>query len=316
MTKPTGLTLTADSSFYDNTKVSSYKNCPRSYYLRHVLGWRSEGTSLPLNFGLGWHEGMSAMWKAARDGVRLPDLPSIAHEAFSRSWLEAGLPETPPMDDKRYDARNPMVAKEMYHNYAGLRYNLMRDCKLLADEQPFAVPVPGMKDTFYVGRMDKVIEYEVTAVIEHKTTSEYKIDGGFKESYIQSWASDSQTKGYEFAGNLWYNKDIQVWVDAALVHKKVHDAFKLIPVFHNPELIEEWLLHMKNWVQRIKDESDWPKNENYCHGKYGSCPFLDICRSVPKPWELDGPPPGYVEEKWEPFDVLGLSKLLEAERHE
>ncbi len=129
-------------------------------------------------------------------------------------------------------------------------------------------------------------------------------------------------KGYEFGASLYFPGLDGVWVDGALVHKKVHDKFKLIPVKHSIPLLVEWLDDTKNWINRIKVDTEqylaagkltagcFPKNEDNCFGKYGTCPYLDICRHCTDPTQLDGPPAGFKEEKWEPFSVLGLDKLV------
>jgi hypothetical protein len=116
-----------------------------------------------------------------------------------------------------------------------------------------------------------------------------------------------------------------VWVDAALVHKKVHDKFRLIPISHSYPLLQEWIFDTREWILRIqKDTSLWkdgsgnlprgafPKNENSCQGKFGSCPFLDICRSTSDPTELEETPAGYVREEWKPFETLGLAEIINA----
>lgn len=112
-----------------------------------------------------------------------------------------------------------------------------------------------------------------------------------------------------------------MWVDAALVHKKIHDTFKFIPVAHNLELLSEWLNNTKTWVSRVSESKRqqkagipvhlcFPKNEDSCFGKFGQCEYLDICRTCPDPTKLDGPPQGYHVEVWEPFDLLKLDKLV------
>jgi len=55
----------------------------------------------------------------------------------------------------------------------------------------------------------------------------------------------------------------------------------------------------------------FPKNTEHCFDKYGACSFIDICRYVPNPnhYSDEEPPAGYIQEKWEPFDVLGLEEL-------
>ncbi len=319
--------FSATSNTYDNTKLSAYKVCPRSYFIRHVLGWRSDGTANPLVFGLGWHNAMDAVWEHA---TKLPQssLVELGYANFCATWEENGFRVNLSLEEMEdFSPRTPGIAKEMLHGYVTKNARMLQEATLIAGEKPFAVPIPSIEDTWYVGRLDKVIEYNTQIlVLEHKTTTAYALKGNFRDDYVNSWYSSSQVKGYEFAASLYYPGLDGVWVDAALVHKKIHDAFKFIPVNHNVTLLLEWLEDMKQWVTRIQVEEAkfevegelkpgmFPRNEESCFGKYGHCPFLDICRTVSDPSKLNGAPPGYVHEVWSPFDTLGLDKLIQEKK--
>jgi hypothetical protein len=176
--------------------------------------------------------------------------------------------------------------------------------------------------------LDKVIEYNgQKLVIEHKSTTEYKKDGYFKSAYVESWYSDSQVKGYQFGAGLYYPGLSQVWVDAALVHKTVHGAFRFVPVSHSFPLLQEWLADTEAWIKLMQADEhkfracgnkltpgNFKKNENSCYGKYGTCGFIDICRTTPDPSVMSEPPEGYIVEKWEPFETLGLAAILNGEQ--
>lgn len=306
--------LNKDSKIYDNSMLSSYKECPRKYYLRYGLHWTSTGTALPLVFGLSWHAGQDVIWQFAKKVGDPSHLAKLAMAAFLEEWEKAGLPADLDMEQiERYNPRTPMVAHEMYENYIAERWNMLMRSEVIAIEQPFAVPLPDLTNIWYVGRLDKVIDYNgQKLVIEHKTTTAYKKDGGFMTSYVDGWSVDAQVKGYQYGGGLFFPGLSQVWVDAALVHKKEHHHFRLIPVAHQFSLIQEWIKDTKNWVDRVqKDWADayFPKNEGSCMGKFGPCTFLDICRSIPSDMLPSEPPPGFKKEEWKPFDLLKLEKL-------
>ena len=306
-------TLTRETEFYDNTKLSAYKDCPRKFQLRHRLHWRSKGISLPLTFGLAWHEAMSVVWKFYHK-VPLRELPDYALAKFIETWEAQGLSSQLGVEDiERMTPRTPSVAHEMLHGYLEARKPMLEQAELLADEQPFAVPLPET-EVWYVGRLDKIVRFSgQLLVLEHKTTTEYKKDGGFKTAYVEGWFSDSQVKGYQFGGALFFPGLKQVWVDSALVHKTAHNFFRFIPVEHSAPLLQEWIEDTREWVARIQRDirrGYFPKNENSCMGKFGACPFLDICRTTAEPQALTEPPPGYIKEEWTPFDVLGLEKLI------
>lgn len=313
------------NQYYDNTMVGCYKECPRRFFLRHVKHWRREGIALPLVFGLSWHSAMDVVWEYVHKVAR-KDLPSYAMAKFLDTWTENGMNDELSVEDQvRLAPRTPGIAHEMLAKYIDARWDILTGCELMSSEQPFAVPIPGMEKVLYIGRMDKVIRYNGgTIPIEHKTTTEYKKEGGFRETYLNAWHSDSQIKGYQFGGGMFFDDLHQVWVDAALVHKTVHDKFKFIPVAHQLPLLKEWVDDTREWITRINNDlmrfkndglvpGVFPKNENSCFGKYGACQFIDICRTQHNPDSLTEAPAGYIVEKWEPFSILGLDKLLQGE---
>lgn len=312
---------------YDNTRLSEYKRCPRAFYIRHVMGWNTQGTGDALVFGSSWHEGQDIIWKCGKawgEGkLDQHDVVEMAHQNFMKCWVENGFPEF--MDEDAFDrlgARTPGTAKEMMWNYMDARRDILTKANVLGIEQPFAVPLPGVDNTFYVGRLDKSVEYNAgTYIIEHKTTTAYDVKNGFRSDYIESWFASSQVKGYQFGGGLFYPGLTGVWVDAALVHKKQHDHFRFVPVAHSPVLLTEWLENTRQWVEQVNESrrqaeagyklsKAFPKNEDNCFGKFGKCPFLDICMTCADPRQLPGPPAGFEESFWEPFDLLGLDKLI------
>ncbi len=312
---------------FDNSRLSDYKTCPRLYYYKHVLGWRRDAGSvaLPLIFGKAWHRGLEYVWQHAGQSVDPSHLLDGAVNEFNQEWIESGLsPDLSLEQQEEYSPRTPGVGHEMLYNYINERSAILSNSRLIGNEQPFAVPMPFTEKTWYVGRMDKVIETnrDGRIVIEHKTTSAYSVKYNFQPSYIESWNTSAQVKGYEFAATLYYGEIAGVWVDAALVHKKIHNQFKFIPVMHQQVLVKEWLENTAQWIEEIKrnesqlDETKsiagkpiFRKNEESCYGKYGECPFLDICRFTVAP-STSEVPPGYVVDKWEPFDEEELRKLV------
>ena len=315
---------TPTSRCYDNTRISGYKNCPRSYFIRHILHWSPAGTGAALVFGLSWHDAQDIVWGYAKK-FKQPELVSLAHEKFKNTWKKNGFNENLSLEDAAQLApRTPSIAHEMLDGYTSARWRMLQDANVVAIEQPFAVPMPGMEGHWYIGRLDKVVDYNgQRLVLEHKTTTAYATIGNFRTDYVDSWFMSAQVKGYQMGAGLYYGNVNAVWVDAALVHKKIHDAFKFIPVSHNFVLLKEWIENTQRWITEISAEEDafkeagelhpgmFKRNDESCFGKYGPCPFIDICRTTPDPSKLTAAPVGFVEEKWEPFSVLGLDKLVQ-----
>lgn len=306
------------SKCFDNSMISMYRACPRFYYLRYVLGLVPDRPQSPaLTFGLAWHAAMDAVYKTRGD-------EEAARFAFEEEWLKQGMTlDMSPEDEENLAPRTPMIAFEMLSNYIESRRKMLDECVVLSVEQPIAIPFPGLDDTYYVGRLDKVIQWNGIHVMDHKTTTAYSVKGQFRPDYISSWNWSTQMKGYQVAAQPYYPTMQDVWIDAALVHKKVHNAFRLIPVSHFRPLLEEWLWDTRRWIQEIeREEQDLadnnyvvPKggfrmNEDEAYGKYGPSPFLDLCSTGIIPRLGDPPPPGYKIEKWEPFDIHGLQDMI------
>ena len=317
--------LTKQSHYYDNTRIATYKENPREYFLRHVLHWTVESShkAVPLVFGGSWHAGMDAVWGAGVDASN-KDRVELAMINFRNEWELNNYKWNLSLEEQEeLGARTPGTAHEMYYNYIAQREAILKNSRTLGIEQPIAMPFPDMKDTWYVGKLDKVIEYNgMIHILEHKTTSIYRIKGNFDNDYLESWNTASQVKGYQMAGSIYYPKLQDVWVDCALVHKKVHDGFKFVPVSHRWELLKSWITSTRRWIEEIQRETEeyervgdlslgtFRMNDDACYTKYGRSPFLDIYTTIDDPSKLDGPPPGYMVEKWEPFDMLKLDQLV------
>lgn len=314
--------------YIDNSMLQDYRKCHRYYYLRHERDWTSAEERRPLIFGAAWHAAMAVIWQGF--GKLSEDkLLALAYQAFMDTWVEEGGPREMTLQViEKWEPRTPMVAQEMLINYVRDRASILEKMKVLSVEQPFAVPVfADRSDIWLIGRKDvRAIIGGQRRLVEHKTTTAYKKDGGFKSDFLDSFSPNSQLETYLFSESVGEKNPCQeIWVDAALVHKQVHDKFKFIPVSYATEAMDAWLWETRDWVTRILSEYErldagtgaathmtaFPRNDWACQGKYGACQFLPICRSIPNPSKLKAPPEGFVVDHWEPFDVLHLDKIME-----
>jgi hypothetical protein len=310
--------------------LTDYRKCPRYFYLRHIRGFSTTELRKPLIFGSAWHSAMGVVWQfhsKLRDDRKLL---AAAYEAFMATWVEeGGPPEMSLQLTEEWEPRTPAIAAEMLLNYITERRPMLDRMKLLSSEQPFAVPIfPDRDDIWLIGRKDERIlhlQQNQPLLIEHKTTTAYKKDGGFRQDYIDSFSPNSQVETYLYADRVGEKQPAkQLWVDAALVHKQVHDRFKFIPIAHSTSGTEQFVWELRDWTNRILSEYDrldgseaapthmtaFPRNDMSCMGRYGPCAFLEVCRSVPNPARLKEPPQGFKIDFWEPFDVLGLDRIM------
>ena len=314
--------------YYDNTRISDYKTCPRKYLLRHKFDLVPEGTALALCFGLAWHDAMDVVWPMVNTKGKNPEeILSAAMARWKETWEERGLEFTPSLEKQdQYAPRTPMIAAEMLINYIDQRWDFIRECELMSVEQPFAVKL--YKDDTpirYIGRFDKIVKHPQHGllIIEHKTTSAYAKASGFRTDYITSWSPNSQIDGYLHACHMLYGDCKGIWIDAALVHKTVHNKFRFIPIDRQFEQLDQWLHETRDWIGRMENEElrgktevssteqvyqGYPKNTGSC-SMYGGCVYRDLCKFNSSPSSCLDNHAGFEVKHWEPFDILHIEEL-------
>lgn len=326
--------------FFDNTQVSAHRDCARFYYYRHVEHLRPEGEdAASLVFGLSWHAAMDSVWPALCGASTTPDTLEVARPAmqnFLKVWQAGGMaPQSAISDDRglqaKYKFRRPDVALEMLVNYIESRKSILgSDFELISAEQPFAVPLyPDRTDLWYCGRMDKIVRHQGHIwVVDHKTTSLYKRDGGFRNDFLESFSPNSQIDGYCYAAHLLYPGEFSgALIDGALVHENIHDAFCLLPSRRPISQLDGWLWQTRARVDAIlADErrlgtlhleelpylEAFEQNTGNCF-RYGAmCMFADFCKGFSNPLRelrTHGTPLGFKVEPWSPFDVNKIKEL-------
>lgn len=312
----------------DNTMLAAWRRCPREFYLRHRLHWRPERVALPLAFGLAWHDAMDVVWGLAKSDMTDTELRGAAFAAFERRWVELGLPslEAMTLDEQQQMApRHPGVAHEMLAAYITKRRTQLRQFELLDIERPFVVPLFEADDqTAFVGRRDKLFRTldGRLYVAEHKTTTAYAKSGGFRTAWIESFSPNSQVEGYIYATNMELGPKSRcngVWIDGALVHRSVHDAFIWIPIDVSLSLLDQWLSEAREWALQIERADSllaggqplaaaFPRNTDQCFRFNSECCYRDICRMRSSPSDFNETPAGFVVDEWDPVEVLSLNK--------
>lgn len=313
--------------FYDNTKVTAFKECPRYFYLRHVLGWTLSGkVAAPLVFGTSWHAAMDALWtsyhKLRSDAERI----DYAMEGFYEGWASEGYSLDLSLDDIiALKPRTPATAESMVSRYIDERRHLLENAELIQAEQPFAVPLfEGSEPAWYAGKLDKVIKMQGDLIVlEHKTTTSFKKDGGFRYDFLDQFVNNSQVDGYLYGGTMLYGGIKYVYVDAALVHEKERH-FKILPNARSTSGLSVWLDETRYWVATIEHArqevangrplaATFPRATNNCVGKYSTCPYLHVCSTLNTREDfekLGGPEAGFIVNHWEPFNELHLDKIF------
>jgi hypothetical protein len=321
----------SNALYFDNTRVSSFFKCPRSYYFRHVRHWRREGNKVALAFGGAMHSAMEVVWGKYREADPRVLLEK-AMDAFSKKWLEEGFdPEIIDLSEKR----NPGLAREILAAYLDQYHTWLRDIEILGIEQPFIIPVMRVDDggettyVHYIGRWDKVWREKKGFVFvgEHKTTSLYRTKTIFAKEWIESFSPDNQVDGYSYAAHAIYGSDCRgIMIDGIMVHKTVR-GFTRIPIQRAMKNLDAWHWGIQYWINEIIENTKmlrtmeeassgapgtgdfdfdfmpaFPQRTEHCAHKYGQCEYLSVCKYLDSnPERIINPPDGFIYEEWDPF---------------
>jgi hypothetical protein len=273
---------------------------------------------------------MDSMWSEVGGGDphTSKSIVDLAYYAFCEEWKACGEKDPARLtieDLEDLTPRTPGIAKEMLHAYYKARERIFNSPSfgLVAVEQPFAVPLdPNDPTRQYVGRLDKVFRFDgELRIAEHKTTTAYRKDGYFRADFLDSFSPNSQVDGYQYAaGPLYSGKLRSIWIDAALVHKTVHDGFKFIPIDRGDSALDQWLWETHHWIDQIElnkaalaeEErtngtymAAFPRNTSSCFG----CAFRQPCTALANPAKQVEPPRGFKYEPWSPFSEIALEKI-------
>lgn len=135
---------------------------------------------------------------------------------------------------------------------------------------------------FWTGRIDGIVEYGSTMVLDHKTTS--VLGPTFYDDFVLS----SQMHGYTWAARkLGY--DVRgLLLDVLALRKPSKSGtpteFQRQRYFYFDEHLAEW---EKDTFTLITDflehlcRNYFPKSPKWCHGKYGKCQYWHVCTSLP-----------------------------------
>jgi hypothetical protein len=313
--------------FLDNSRLKTFKECPRKYVLTYIRGWSKKGTKPALLFGDAWHAGLEALYKLHKTGERDSDkLELHAKAGFMARWSET----TGHLIEEElatFGLRTASQAMQMYRQYCFTNKEWFKTIEVLAVEDPFLVEVTGLKvkePVYIVGRIDAVIRDDLGVwALEHKTTSLAKAikEGskttghGFQWKFMTMFNPNSQVDTYSYAlRTIFTNEDVRgALIDGALVHKTTCNCTK-IPIMKTEDDLVSWFLDARQWIAQLletRNASYVKKNTESCQTTYGECAYADICRMVPNPLEIDGLPSAEFEHDiWEPFDFDEMERIL------
>lgn len=280
----------------DNSTFTLYQLCPRRCFYRNIMNLRPRGRMWGADFGSGLHEALN-YWHTHLDE---PEGDRIIHslEAFNASYDE-------PVDDE--DFRTLGHASTIMENYASRYPN---DSSLFTlyhqPEEGFAVSIGPYT---LVGRIDMMIRFNDSGVwlLDHKTTS--VMGKGFWEEFRLS----TQLDAYILAASTIINEPVLgVYINGigtAKSHVKQPEKYLLRKQYQRPKWrLQEFITDFIQTMDEVtslptNDYRKWKQKKCNCVGKYGPCPFLDLCDYGEELWEgiIAN---AYVVDPWEPYELF------------
>jgi len=327
---------------YDNSRIKTYKKCPREFQLSHILYWAANKDAPALVFGGAYHEGMAKIFEL-KDKLPKADLLNAAMLAFDAEWEKRNGPTT---DEglEMWFPRIPSVAATMLSNWLDKYKHWLSKIEVLEIEEPFAVPLfsrhqcpycmehlsesywennkyclhchAPLTETMLIGRRDLVYkEGSKKYCFDTKTSSMYVKIGGFQRSFVDSFHIDSQIDGYYYTTIMTHGSCEAVVINACMTKKDHWDVFDMYPQYRDFNSLYQWYSETCLYVNRIlsdlaKGSQMFTRNPESCQTRFGSCKFHDICRVIHEPHKEIAQPIGFKIEKWEPFDEEELKALI------
>jgi len=137
----------------------------------------------------------------------------------------------------------------------------------------------------WTGRIDAVIETgKEVFVMDHKTTTM------LGPSFFADFENSQQTIGYTWAGQQFLGKPVAgLFLNALAIRKpsKAGTPFERHTkrYLYSQDRLEEWqhntLVLVSDFLSHL-DRKYFPMQTKWCVGKYGQCPYFDVC-TLPQP---------------------------------
>jgi hypothetical protein len=300
----------------DATAFDHYTNCRRSFQYYFIHKRQLGGRKSALEAGSIFHALMEhrRRWEGKKDLLTIEhEQEQLAHLYYA-GWATAGSPAigqlldsvsdhptmcerypgfTPSLDDFRTESNMIDAIRAYNKNYQVEPFELVRDASgepLV--EIPFAYPIvtlavpalyPQPVTVYWTGRIDLPVRYP-----DGLWNSDIKT--GTRDNGFDEFANDQAQIGYLWALRKHLGETPQgfmidkvFWRPPTKTGKGIE--FKRHRERIEPERIDEW---EHNTIAIIEDifrdatRGYFPmETKNHCVGKYGTCPFLMVCKLPP-----------------------------------
>lgn len=273
----------------DSTAVMTFKECPRKYFYRMVLGFVPPVKLPYFAYGSAYHKFREILEIEFKRGTEINKCILIGLDA-ARDYCKQHL--VTPSDGKwSWMTTDALIGACMVAAKYWVEEKQSGHIEVLATEQPFRIIVPSKVaengEIIIAGRADQIIK--VSNRIwgrDFKTTSQAGgKDGGLSPFYVNSIDPNDQFTRYTYAESILQfgelkdlprervnGQYIEVIVNSAKSAPKIENLI----VNKTKTQLEKWLEEHDIWMEimqvcRSKDE--WPMNEKSCR----FCEYRKVC---------------------------------------
>ena len=320
------MTLNPDPTWeiIDSSKLDDYQACPRSYFYKHILGWRIDTPQHDLYFGQAWHIAREYMLIHGYEDIQ--GAFNAFYDFYRKEYIE--------ITDELFRPKDPeavILALVQFEN----RYKKdLIDNELLYTEISGSVPVDEKRVLYF--RMDSVLRNKEKGYIfswDHKTTKRFSrqwennfhlsIQNGTYTHCLYCMYPDEMKagliKGVEFCGT-----EFTYLKRGSKAHPAGYNIdFRRVPAFKNPKSMNIWLWNTVDLLDDLERDMDrlshcseddpvmmaFPMRSCSCSNYWG-CMFHDYCMTWANPLRhCFEPPLGFRQEFWNPLEMETTNKM-------
>jgi hypothetical protein len=295
----------------DNSSLEVFNSCARSAQFKLVNKKIPAGRRSPLEFGKAAHNALELRYSAG--GGQINDF--MRQEVIAKGVRYLQVDSVPEPDDWR----NADQMRNLLTQY--LKTYEVEPFDILAVEKPFSLPLceipidlPDPQTgkqvktirVYWTGKIDIVAEnFRKSAfVLDHKTTSM------LGATFWKQFELSNQMMGYCWAATQIYERPVYSVMINVLGSRKPTKTGKGIELDRNSyhyrvDQIESWKVNTETLVADFLSHyfrSYFPMQTMWCVGKYGTCPYHDVC-SLPLPQQPTILNSGmYETDTWSPLN--------------
>jgi hypothetical protein len=285
----------------DNSTLEKWQTCPRAaeYY---VVNRREKPGSPALRFGKHMHKALETLGLHGNT----PETLQRTKEQLTQLFMEDPNPE----GDHRCLEYGIAVLEKYVVKYLGETCSVVEHHGKPFVEVPFSLLLGAIEINnelayssqqllgeggdeplyvkklyvFWSGKIDRLVSFDGRKwIMDHKTTSM----GG--PTFYADFALSQQMVGYVWASREITKEPIAGAIIDALECRKITKTGKGVTFERQFYQYEEW--HMDEWYHDVHSqigsfvdqlvEGYFPKKTKWCMGKYGACPYHDVCTLPP-----------------------------------